>query len=275
MADQPSLRLPRLLEPAQLEPLLGDERLLIVDLCSDALYPRAHIPGAVHVSPGELMSGEPPAAGRLPPIQRLNAMFSRLGLTPDTQVIAYDDEGGGWAGRLIWTLDVIGHTRWSYLNGGMVAWRAEGHPLTSATPARQSTDVHVRLNPEPIAEAEDILARLGTDGFAVWDARSRDEYEGAQVFARKGGHIPGAIHCEWTELMDRTRNLRIRADVAEILAGLGLTPDKAIATHCQSHHRSAFTYLVARLLGYPRIRGYHGSWSDWGNRTDTPTETRW
>lgn len=273
MTDNPALRLPRLLEPAQLEPLLGDERLLIIDLCSDAQYPRAHIPGAVHLSPSELMSGQPPAAGRLPSIERLNELFSRVGLTPDAPVIAYDDEGGGWAGRLIWTLDVIGHPHWSCLNGGMVAWQAEGHPVTSAVSTRTSTHVRVTLNPEPIAEAEDILARLGSDAFAVWDARSRDEYDGTRVFARKGGHIPGAIHCEWTELMDRTRNLRVRTDAAEMLAGLGLTPEKTIATHCQSHHRSAFTYLVARLLDYPRIKGYHGSWSEWGNRADTPVET--
>lgn len=272
MADRQSL-LPRLLEPAELEQYLGDDRLLIVDLCSDSLYDRAHIQGAVHVSPSALMSGEAPAVGKLPCIDRLNELLSGLGITPDTHIVAYDDEGGGWAGRLIWILEVVGHTRWSYLNGGMVAWQNEGHLTTSAVPTRKATAVKVTLSAAPIAETEDILTHLGDNNFAVWDARSREEYDGIRVLARKGGHIPGAIHCEWTTLMDRSNNLRIRADAAQVLAELGLTPDKTIATHCQSHHRSAFTYLVGRLLGYPDIKGYHGSWSEWGNRADTPVET--
>ena len=108
--------------------------------------------------------------------------------------------------------------------------------------------------------------------FSIWDARSIEEYTGEKVMAEKGGHIPGAIHCEWTSLMDRERNMRIRQDALEYLTSVGISPDKPTITHCQSHHRSGFTYLVARLLGFSNIRAYDGSWWEWGNRSDTPVE---
>jgi thiosulfate/3-mercaptopyruvate sulfurtransferase len=260
------------MEPEQLNAELG-EPMLIIDLCRDANYDKGHIPGAVHVAPAELMDGGGPAPGKLPDKKRLDALATRLGLTPDLPVVVYDDEGGGWAGRMIWTLDVIGHDRWSYLNGGLVAWKGEGYPLETQPcypePVPQTVDIDRRY----IAEVDDIVPRLEEPDFRVWDARSRAEYEGARSASRRAGHIPGAVHCEWTELMDPSRHYRIREDARDYLADRGLTPDREIVTHCQSHHRSGFTYLVARLMDYPRIRGYHGSWSEWGNRDDTPVAT--
>lgn len=264
--------LPRLLEPEELEPLLSESGLLIIDLCNDQLYSRMHIPGAVHVSPQELMCGTPPATGKLPSKEQLAALFSRIGLTGDRHVVVYDDEGGGWAGRFIWTLDVIGHNNWSYLNGGFVAWHNENHPVTSDIPVPQAVERDIDINPSPIIEAEEIMAQLSSGDLLIWDARSLAEYTGERVMASKGGHIPGAIHCEWTSMMDSDRNLRVREDALERLAELGFTPDKPVATHCQSHHRSGFTYLLGRLLNFENIRGYHGSWSEWGNREDTPVE---
>lgn len=261
-----------LLEPNELEPLLGNPDLLIVDLCNDGLYSRCHIPGAVHVSAAELVCGVPPATGKLPSQQQLERLFSRIGLTSSKRVIAYDDEGGGWAGRFLWTLAVIGHLHSSYLNGGIHAWKNEGHPVESGVVEPTPTSVTVTIHPNVIAEIEDIVPRLGQDDFAILDARSPGEYQGLRPAARRSGHIPGAVNCEWISLMDPDHNYRIRADAREYLTSLGLTPDKEIVTHCQSHHRSGFTWLVARLLGYPRVRGYHGSWSEWGNRDDTPIE---
>ena len=266
------MALPLLIEATELQQQLNDNNLLIVDLCSDEQYRLGHIPGAVHVAPRELVLGEPPAPGRLPHKEQLDALFSRLGLTPETHVVCYDDEGGGWAGRLIWTLDVIGHNNYSYLNGGIHAWRGEGLDTETTANQPESNEVSVTIDSAQLTSAEDIMASLDNNDFAVWDARSPGEHNGTKVLAQRGGRIPGAINCEWTSLMDPNRQLRIREDAQEVLQQLGLTADKDIVTHCQTHHRSGFTYLVAKILGYPRIRAYPGSWSDWGNRDDTPVE---
>ena len=266
-----SIALPLLIEPNELAAQLEHPELLLVDLGSETNYSRGHIPGAVHVAPKELISGQPPAPGRLPETAQLQKLFSRLGLSENKHVVVYDDEGGGWAGRFIWTLDVIGHRRYSYLNGGLHAWAAEKLPLETTANQPTATDYKVIVDKSPIAEIDDILPLLNDPKQVIWDARSPAEYSGHQVLAAKGGHIPGAINCEWTQLMDPQRNYRIRTDAAEFLAAQGITVDKEIITHCQSHHRSGFTYLVGKVLGLS-IRGYHGSWSEWGNHPDTPVE---
>lgn len=264
--------LPLIIEPAQLARHLGDDNLLIVDLCKPETWARTHIPGAVHVHPSELVSGIEPATGKLPDKDRLRSLFSRLGYSPDLHIVAYDDEGGGWAGRFIWTLDAIGHDRHSALNGGLIAWLEEGFPVEADSRPRAPTDVDIAIHPEPIATKADVLASLEDDNTVIWDARSPEEYAGTRTGAARAGHIPGAVNLDWLETMDRDNHLKLRSDIAELLKSRGITPDKNVITHCQTHHRSGLTYLIGKALGY-RIRGYDGSWSEWGNDPETPVET--
>lgn len=268
-ADLPLADLPLIVEPEALMNVLGRAELLLVDTGSDQSYATGHVPGAVHVSPRELVDGTPPAPGKLPSIDRLNALFSRLGLNENTHIVVYDDEGGGWAGRFIWTLDVIGHPHYSYLNGGIHAWRAANGPLTTEAATPAARPVELTIHSSPIMTKDQILSRLEDPEFAIWDARGAEEYRGERTSAAKNGHIPGAIHCEWTELMDRGAHLRIRQDAREYLKNKGLTPNRTIVTHCQTHHRSGLTYLVGKSLGFA-IKAYPGSWSEWGNDPDTP-----
>ena len=104
--------------------------------------------------------------------------------------------------------------------------------------------------------------------------RSPAEFTGARKFADRAGHIPGAAHLEWTDMMDKQRNLRLLPDdqLRAMLAERGVTPDKEIITYCQTHHRSAYSYVVLKHLGYENVRGYPGSWSDWGNNPALPVE---
>ena len=183
--------IPLVIEPNALAELLDDApegtEYLIVDLCRDENYQRHHIPGAVHISPSELVSGAQPAVGKLPPIDRLENLFSRIGYDPAKHIIAYDDEGGGWAGRFIWTLDVVGHKKSSYLNGGLIAWTDDQLPLTASATETKETSVSLTIHPEFIAEKEEVLASLNDANTQIWDARSPEEYMGEKVFAARGG----------------------------------------------------------------------------------------
>jgi thiosulfate/3-mercaptopyruvate sulfurtransferase len=264
----------RLLEPEALAPrLAGADAPLVVDVGAPERYAAAHLPGAVLVTPMELVDGRPPAAGRLPDADRLAELATRLGLAPEREVVIYDDEGGGWAGRLAWTLTVLGHERWAYLDGGLQAWHAAGLPLTREPGAPTPRPQTVTIHRDAIAETEDVLAALDDPEAVVWDARSPEEYAGRRRTAPRAGHVPGARNLEWTELMDPERALRLRRDAAERIRAAGIDLERTVITHCHSHHRSGLTWLVATLLGAPRVRAYHGSWSEWGFRDDVPVAT--
>jgi len=268
--------LPLIVEPEQLAAHLGDDRLLIIDVPLRAeSHLDGHVPGAVFLDFRRLMRGSGDVPNEVPGPEALSQLFSSLGLTRDTHVVAYDDEGGGWAGRLLWTLELIGHNRYSYLNGGIHAWRQAGQAVSrevnEPTPSNYEAKI---LRPEIAINRLELQERLGSKDFAVWDARSPEEYRGEKGNNRHLGRIPGAVNLEWTQAMDPERGLRIR-DYAELiteLEALGLTPDMEVVTHCQSHHRSGFTWLVGKALGFDNIRAYPGSWGEWGNRDDTPIE---
>ncbi|UJJ30843.1 rhodanese-like domain-containing protein [Halopseudomonas maritima] len=264
--------LPLLIEPRDLALPIDARSTRLVDLCSTDQYLAGHIPGAVHLTPSRTTSPAP-RPGPLPGFAELQAIFSELGHHEDLHYIVYDDEGGGWAGRFIWMLDCIGHRHYSYINGGLKAWIEDGLALETAPNQVETSVPQLRIDNSHTITLSSLLADLRNPDRVIWDARSPQEYRGEKVVASKGGHIPGAINFEWTAGMDPARGLRLHADLAEQLQQLGIVPDKEVVTHCQTHHRSGFTYLAAKILGYPRVKAYAGSWSEWGNHPDTPVES--
>ncbi len=272
MSDLP---LPLILEADDLEKHLGEPNLLIVDLCKDETYLQSHIPGAVHLQYPRIIHVEKPVMGLVPDDETLSQILASIGISPDTHVVAYDDEGGGKACRFLWTLDIIGHEHFSLLNGGLHAWANEGHPLDNQAVTVNPGHYQAHVGDNGIADKTYILDHLENPKVVFFDNRSIQEYTGEKRFTERGGHIPHAINLDWMLTMDQSRHLRLLPDeqLQGILNELGVTADKEIILYCQTHHRSSHTYMLLKHLGYNNIKGYPGAWSEWGNLPDTPIES--
>jgi len=267
--------LPLLVEPEALERHLTDKAILVVDLSARPAYTESHIPGAVWLDYAAIIASRPPAGGMLPDLATLDRALSGIGLKSDTHVVAYDRDGNAKASRLLWTLEVIGHGHFSLLNGGFAAWVAESRPTESgANVSREPSDYHGNKPGPAQADKGYILAHLKDPGVIVVDCRTPAEFSGADRRAARPGHIPGAVNFDWTLAVDRSRATRIKpvSELKALLAERGITPEKEAIVHCQTHHRSAHTYIALKALGFARVRGYDGSWSEWGNDPNLPIE---
>ena len=273
-----ALNLGLLIEAEDLLPHLGHEKLRIVDLSRSSVHEQLHIPHAIHLKPHLLLRQEEQATGLLPDQAGLEALIRHLNISPEHHLVAYDDEGGAWAGRLIWNLHCLGFENASLLNGGIHAWLGAGLPTSSEAepvqPVGQLAQVNLaQKNRHQIAYAQ-LLEKVQNKAVQIWDCRTEDEYAGLRLAARRGGHIPGALHFEWSTALNRENHLKLHPlqHTRQRLEQLGFNLNEPVVVYCQSHHRSGLAYILGRLLGW-EIQAYDGAWSEWGNRPDSPVIT--
>ena len=265
-----------LIEAEDLVPFLGHEKLRIVDLSRNSVYEQLHLPHALQVKPSMLLRQDEDTSGLLPEPEALQDLIQYLNISPEHHVVAYDDEGGAWAGRLIWNLHCLGFENTSLLNGGIHAWLAAGFPITSEieplTPV--STLVPIIEKNQYRIQYDELLEKCQNQSVQLWDCRTTDEYTGLRLAARRGGHIPGALHFEWSTALNRENHLKLHPleRTRQRLEQLGFNLNEPVVVYCQSHHRSGLAYILGRLLGW-KIQAYDGAWSEWGNRPDSPVIT--
>ena len=267
-----------LIEAEDLLPHIGHENLRIVDLCRSSVYDQLHIPHAIHVKPKQLVRQEEQASGLLPDIEGLQALLDYLNISAQHHVVVYDDEGGAWAGRLIWTLHCLGFYQVSLLNGGIHAWLGAGFATSSKVPSLAPVAAVFEMDQSNLQqyriEYPELLAKVTDHTTQIWDCRTVEEYTGLRLAARRGGHIPNARHFEWSTALNRENHLKLHPleRTQQRLEQLGFNLKQPVVVYCQSHHRSGLAYILGRLLGW-HIQAYDGAWSEWGNRLDSPIIT--
>jgi thiosulfate/3-mercaptopyruvate sulfurtransferase len=249
-----------------------DPGVRLVDMRGPAAYAAGHIPGAVLLDEGRLRNPDDRLT-YLPKPEAFAVMMSRAGIANSSHVVIYDDQGGKMAARLWYVLSAYGHDRVSLMNGGWNQWVAEKRPTTTApltvAPAQFTPKATFSLTcPSP----ELLQRRPGT---VVLDARSREEFQGEQTSpgATRAGRIPGAVNVEWKENVTGSNQVfKSPAELRKLYESKGITPDKEIITHCASGGRAAQTLFTLKLLGYPKVHIYYGSFADYSPRPEAPVE---
>ncbi|HEX6211813.1 MAG TPA: sulfurtransferase [Methylomirabilota bacterium] len=264
-----------LITPEALAPLLRSERPdrpTLIDLRPAEQFAAGHLPHAVHLDLFGLSLVDTDAAPLRAYLWMIEHLFATRGVRADRPVVVYDEVSGIRAARAFWFLELFGHPQVRLLDGGVRGWTAAGQRLTTEAEAPEATDWHGERVLERLATWKDVLDRLARQDAALLDTRTVEEHRGTLVRAARGGTIPGSVHLEWTENLGPQGAFKPAADLRAMYDRAGITPDREVVSYCQGGYRGAHSYLALRLLGYPRVRNYLGSWREWGDRTDLPIE---
>ena len=230
---------------------------------------------AIHLHMNSLLVHQPPVMGLLPNINHLIALMEQLGINAQQPIYAYDNEGGNRTGRLFWTLNMLGHQGGlTFINGGLAACRAQNLTLLPSSHSTSQSRYVANMTHAPIADKQYILDNINNDDIVLLDCRSDDEFNGHSDRAPRVGHLPGAVHLDWTSTLNTQpyRHIKPSVEVGKLYLQHGVTPNKEIIAYCHSNNRSAHTYMILNALGYPRVKAYNGGWSEWGNDPNTPIE---
>jgi thiosulfate/3-mercaptopyruvate sulfurtransferase len=245
------------------------------------LYSTGHIPNAVHI---DWVADLNDAIRRdYLNEEQFAALMEKHGISNDTTVVFYGDKNNWWACYALWVFKLFGHADCRVMDGGRAKWTAEGRELTKEIPSfpKGNYKPSARADYKIRAFRDQVLDHVNA-GQPLVDVRSPQEYSGEllhmpgspQEGALRGGHIKGAASVPWSRAMMEDGTFKTADDLRAIYEGeKGLSPDKSVIAYCRIGERSSHTWFVLTyLLGYPTVRNYDGSWTEWGNLVGVPIE---
>jgi len=260
---------------------LNDPKVRIIESDEDfLLYDTGHIPGAVKIAWHEDLN-HPIVRDYLDSIQ-FASLLSEKGIDNDTTVVFYGDKNNWWATYNFWVFKLFGHKDVRILNGGRKKWEDEKREFTKVVPLYSKTVYKAPKRDDKKIRVfrEDVLKHVKSN-LPLVDVRSPDEFSGKKLHmpeypqegALRGGHIPGAKNIPWAKAVREDGTFKSAEELKELYESVGITADKDIVTYCRIGERSSHSWFVLTyLLGYPNVRNYDGSWTEWGNLVNVPIE---
>jgi len=260
---------------------LNNPNVRLIEADEDVLlYEVGHIPGAVKLD--WHVDVQNPLNRDFVDQKGLEQLFSRWGISNDTTIVLYGDRNNWYAAYSFWLFKQFGHKSLKLLNGGRAKWEAEGRPYTKDVPQlAAATYVAQPANESIRAFRDQVATGLNNPNRRLIDVRSPQEYTGEllhmvnypQEGAQRGGHIPGAKNIPWATASNTDGTFKSPDELRQIYQGKDITPDKEVISYCRIGERSAHTWFVhTQLLGYPNVRNYEGSWTEWGSLVRAPIE---
>ncbi len=257
--------------PERLKARSGQPGLTIIDTRPAEQFAKGRLPGARHFDLYFVNTDDTDPA----PLASFTRMWANLlgwrGVRETDTIVFYGEFTDMCAARGFWFTEYLGHCDVHVLDGGIAAWEAAGLVLETESNPPKPVKFVCRPVLETVATYSSVLSAIDDPECVIVDNRSRDEFTGADRRALHGGAIPTAKHRDWEDLYDHQSGCMKDADqLRQAFESLKALPDKEITLYCNTGYRSAHAYLALRLLNYPRIRNYVGSWQEWGNRAGLP-----
>jgi thiosulfate/3-mercaptopyruvate sulfurtransferase len=260
---------------------LNDDDLVVAEVDeTPELYDEGHIPGAVKLHWRDDL--QDPVERDLIEKDAFERLMSRLGISNSTRIVLYGDKNNWFAAYAYWYLKIYGHEHVVVLDGGRQKWLDEGREFTTDAPSPEPGSYEAQERDESIRVYRDVVREsIERDGEALVDVRSPQEFAGdlvsppgyEQEGAMRAGHIPRARSIPWAQAVQDDGTFKPAEELRELYVGKGITEDKEVIAYCRIGERSSHTWFVLReLLGYPNVRNYDGSWTEWGNLVDVPIE---
>jgi thiosulfate/3-mercaptopyruvate sulfurtransferase len=254
---------------------LTNPNVRIIDMREEIrLYWESHLPGALFLDSAALRWTDHGVPGKLMPAKALVTLLGEMGIRPNTLVVVYTEINNYRGTYLIWALDYIGHKSSAILEGGFDGWKNAARPLTQDYPSIMPVEYHLPLKlHEEIRATTDEVKKREPATTALIDTRPPDLFSGEKGAWKRKGHIIGAIPHFWAVDL-KTDGSWLPLDVLERgYASLGATPDKTIYIYCGQGQMASHVYFTLRyILGFPKVKNYDGSFSEWSNRDDLPVE---
>jgi len=256
-------------------------RIAEVDYDSTANYNQGHIPNSVLFDWKKDINDQ--VRRDILSKTQLEGLFSRNGISNGTTLVLYGDFNNWFAAFAFWVFRYYGVADVRLMNGGRKKWIEEDKPLTREAPKIQRAEFRASTPDESVRIYLDEVRKAVTRGESVVlvDVRSPKEYSGEVLappeypteHAQRGGHIPGAKNIPWAQAVNDDGTFKSVEELENLYKPKGVTPDKEVIAYCRIGERSSHSWFVLKyLLGYPNVRNYDGSWTEWGNLVRSPIE---
>jgi thiosulfate/3-mercaptopyruvate sulfurtransferase len=254
-------------------------KLVEVDVDTSA-YDSGHVKGAIGLDWRKDLQARP--VRDMLPKAELEKLLSSKGISNENTIVVYGDNNNWFAAWFVWNLKYYGHKDARLMNGGRKKWQDEGRVQSTDAPSIKPASYTAGQPDKSIRALRDqVLGDLGKAGVALVDVRSPKEYSGEllapenlpQEGAQRGGHIPGAANIPWAQAVREDGTFKPASELRELYEAKGVTSEKAVIAYCRIGERSSHTWFVLHyLLGYPNVRNYDGSWTEWGSLIGAPIE---